>query len=139
MKVNGECLCGHVRYVAEVDPSKVVVCHCTDCQTNSASAYGVVGLVTEGTFRLTGGETKSFVKVAESGNRRKLEFCGECGTRIVASPVDGEPGPISLRIGTASQRDQLAPIAQIWSRSAQPWVQDLSALPRLEKGPPALK
>ena len=42
MKVDGNCLCGHVTYEAEIDPEKVIICHCTDCQTNSGTAYGVV-------------------------------------------------------------------------------------------------
>ena len=32
MKVDGVCHCGTIRYEAEVDPAKVVICHCTDCR-----------------------------------------------------------------------------------------------------------
>ena len=31
MKVDGACHCGSIRYEAEVDPAKVIICHCTDC------------------------------------------------------------------------------------------------------------
>ncbi len=137
MKVDGKCLCGAVSYEAEVDTSKIVICHCTDCQTNSGTAYGVVAVVVDGTFKLLTGELRTFVKVADSGNRRRLEFCPTCGTRIVAKPAEGEEGFVSLRIGTATQRDQLAPIAQLWSRSARSWVQDLSELPSFETVPGA--
>ena len=42
MKVDGGCLCGNIKYVAEVDQETATVCHCTDCQVNSGSAFGYV-------------------------------------------------------------------------------------------------
>jgi hypothetical protein len=33
MKIDGGCHCGYITYVAEIDPDKVGICHCTDCQT----------------------------------------------------------------------------------------------------------
>ena len=42
MKIDGSCHCGRIRYEAEVDPAKVVICHCTDCQTLSGSAFRTV-------------------------------------------------------------------------------------------------
>ena len=49
MKVDGGCFCQSVRYEAVVDPESVAICHCTDCQTHSGTAYGVVvGILEEG-------------------------------------------------------------------------------------------
>lgn len=39
MKIDGACHCGDIRFEAEVDPGKVLICHCSDCQTLSGSAY----------------------------------------------------------------------------------------------------
>ena len=44
MKVEGGCFCQSVRYEAVVDPETVAICHCTDCQTHSGAAYGVVAV-----------------------------------------------------------------------------------------------
>ena len=41
MKIDGECLCGDVAYEAEIDPENVGLCHCTDCQTLSGSAFRI--------------------------------------------------------------------------------------------------
>ena len=41
MKVDGQCHCGQIRYEAEIDADKVNVCHCTDCQTLTGTAYRV--------------------------------------------------------------------------------------------------
>lgn len=138
MKVDGGCFCGAVTYEAEVDPTKVVICHCTDCQTNSGTAYGVVVVVVDDSFSLQTGSLKSFEKVADSGQRRELAFCPECGTRIYARPADGTPGVFGLRAGTVTQREALKPIAQLWRKSALPWTQDISSLPSFD-GQPTVK
>src|SRR6476659_7440405 len=80
MKVEGGCDCGNIRYEAEVDPAKVVICHCTDCQTLSGSAFRTVVPTNEGALKLLSGAPKVYVKAAENGNRRKQTFCPECGT-----------------------------------------------------------
>ena len=71
MKVDGGCHCGNIRYEAEINPGKVVICHCTDCQTLSGSAFRTVVPTIEGTFRLLSGAPKVYVKIGESGNKSK--------------------------------------------------------------------
>jgi hypothetical protein len=134
MKVDGACLCGHVQYEAEIDPSKVALCHCTDCQINSGCAMGWVVAVVGAGFQLKSGALKTYVKIAESGRRRALGFCPECGTRIVAQPPDGEQGLVSLRAGSIRQRAQLRPRVHLWAQSAQPWIDELGVLPKIAKG-----
>ena len=41
MKIDGSCHCGAIRYEAEVDPGGVSICHCTDCQKLTGSAFRV--------------------------------------------------------------------------------------------------
>ena len=81
MKIDGGCLCGDVTYEAEIDPDKVGLCHCTDCQTLSGSAFRIGVSVEEELFEMTSGEPKIFIKIAESGAKRSQAFCPECGTR----------------------------------------------------------
>ncbi len=42
MNVTGGCFCGHITCEATVDTHQVCICHCTDCQRHSGTAYGVV-------------------------------------------------------------------------------------------------
>jgi hypothetical protein len=132
MKIDGGCFCGHVTYEAEVDPARVAICHCTDCQSHSATAYGVVVPIVDDKFTVLTGALKTYVKTAESGTRRALTFCPECGTRIHAHTEDGSPGLVGLRVGTVNQRAELKPVVQIWCRSAMPWVGDLHEIPKVE-------
>ena len=82
MKIDGGCHCGNITYEADIDPDKVVICHCTDCQTLSGSAFRTVALSREGTFKLRSGEPKIYLKTAQSGAKRQQSFCPECGTPI---------------------------------------------------------
>ncbi|MEM8973072.1 MAG: GFA family protein [Pseudomonadota bacterium] len=135
MKVDGRCLCGSVTFEAHVDPATAAICHCTDCQQNSGTAYGVVVRVVDNQFTCLSGTIKSFVKTADSGNKRALGFCPECGTRIFGRPVEDPKAHFSLRVGNLNQREQLVPQRQIWCRSAQPWTQDLSGIPKFATRP----
>lgn len=87
MKINGACYCGVISFTAEIDPSQVVVCHCTDCQVLSGSPFRAVVATALGRFSLRG-TPKSYVKVAESGNRRAQMFCPECGTPLYGTAPD---------------------------------------------------
>ena len=50
------------------------------------------------------------------------------------SAATGEgPKDLYIRVGTARQRDQLVPKAQIWARSEQHWLGDLASLRKIEK------
>jgi len=42
MKIEGGCLCGKVRYSADTEPAFVGVCHCTNCQKATGTAFNVV-------------------------------------------------------------------------------------------------
>ena len=42
MKIEGGCLCGKVRYSADAEPIFVGVCHCTNCQKGTGTAFNVV-------------------------------------------------------------------------------------------------
>ncbi|HYC46884.1 MAG TPA: GFA family protein [Burkholderiales bacterium] len=134
MRIDGGCHCGHIRYEAEVDPEKVSICHCTDCQTLTGTAYRVTVPAAKETFRLTGGKPKIYVKTAESGNKRWHGFCPECGTPIYSTAPTEDPASYGLRVGTARQRAELPPKVQSWCRSAAPWSMNIESLPKNQKG-----
>ena len=133
MKIDGRCHCGAITYEAEIDPAKVLVCHCTDCQSLSGSAFRVAVPAEGDSFKLRSGQPKVYVKTtAESGTHRDQAFCPDCGSPIYASASGGTP-PLFIRVGTVRQRDQLIPRKQVWCRSAQRWLSDLDNVARHEK------
>ena len=137
MRIDGSCHCGRIRFEAEVDPGKVLICHCTDCQTLSGSAFRVVVASEPGSFRLLAGTPRIYAKTAASGNVRDLAFCGDCGTPIYSGPPDAPAASrvLGLRVGAIRQRDLLVPRDQYWFRSSRPWLADLQALSHWDTQP----
>ena len=109
------------------------VCHCTDCQTLSGTAFRVNIPAPAEHFVLLSGTPKTYIKTAESGNKRLHAFCGNCGTPIYACAVEN-PQSYGLRIGAITQRAAFSPKRQGWRRSALHWVDTLAAVPATEKG-----
>jgi hypothetical protein len=132
MKIEGGCHCGNIAYRAEVDPNTVSICHCTDCQTLTGSAYRANIPAPADSFVLLRGEPKIYIKTAESGAKRAHAFCGNCGTPIYAAAIH-DPPIYSLRVGTIKQRAELRPRRQIWCRSALAWPMDLSGIEKLDR------
>jgi hypothetical protein len=136
MRIDGGCHCGKLRYEAEIDPQKVGVCHCTDCQALTGSAFSMFVPVPSAAFRMVSGQPKVYVKTAESGAKRAQAFCADCGTRIYACAAVDDPQAFNVRVGTVRQRAELSPKVQLWCRSALPWTQDLAAVDKVATQPP---
>jgi|SRR5450631_1082151 hypothetical protein len=124
MKVEGRCHCGQITYEAIVDPEKVTICHCTDCQTLTGSAYRASVQVPKEAFFLRTGQPKVYVKTADSGTKRVQAFCPDCGAPVYSSAIS-DPPTYSLRVGCLQQRAELRPSKQIWCDSALDWAMDL--------------
>ena len=132
MKVTGRCHCGQVRYEAEIDPAKVNLCNCTDCQMLTGSVFRVAVPAPAATYRLLSGQPRVYVKTADSGTKRRHSFCPNCGTPVSATADTGKPETYSLRVGCLDQRAQLPPRRRIWCKSALGWAQDVSGVPGVE-------
>jgi hypothetical protein len=134
MKIDGACSCGNIRIEGEADPNTVSVCHCTDCQTASGSAFRVSMPVKGDVFKVSGKPTIYIKTTAESGNPRAQAFCPTCGAALYSTtPGEGQQAMYIVRVGILRQRDQLTPKRQIWWRSARDWVSGLDGIRKLEK------
>jgi hypothetical protein len=127
MKVTGSCHCNAIAFEAEIDPARIRICHCTDCQKLSGTAFRVTAPCEERDFHLLHGEPKIYIKTGDSGRRRQQAFCSACGAPLYAT--SDEPAgnrALGLRVGVLDQRKELVPHRQFFFRSALPW---LPALP----------
>ncbi len=132
MKIEGRCHCGQITYEAVVDADKVAICHCSDCQMLTGSAYRANIQAPAETFVLRSGQPKIYIKTAESGTRRAHAFCPNCGTPVY-SCANADPPTYSLRVGCIKQRAELRPMRQIWCSSALPWSMDLRGVEQLSR------
>jgi hypothetical protein len=132
MKIDGQCHCGNITYQAEIDPEEVYICHCTDCQSISGTAFRWAVSVAEENFQLLTGSPKTYIKRAESGAESHQLFCPDCASPLYSTAIGEGPKSFNLRLGTARQRAELQPKLQLWHRSAQAWVTDIQRVKEIE-------
>lgn len=122
MSRTGRCLCGEVTYSLEGDPIATAVCHCSNCQRVSGSAFSLNIIALEAQLSVDG-TLVAYEETDESGDtvfvRRR--FCGSCGSPIVSEMV--QTGLIAVKAGTLDERAELQPTVEVWCVDRQPWVE----------------
>lgn len=128
MHVHGSCHCGAVAFEATADPARVTICHCTDCQTLTGTAYRVTVAAAADGFRLVRGTPKVYFKFGDSGTKRAHFFCGDCGSHLYAHVAVDKPKSYGIRVGSLRERGALIPSKRIWCQSALGWSQHLGGM-----------
>lgn len=131
MKIDGGRHCGAIRYEAEIDRERVVICHCTDCQAMSGAPYRVNAPAPLSSFVLTGKPTL-YEKIGSSGAAIVTAFCPTCGAALYSCKAEN-PQYLNIRLGGMKQRAALTPKAQGFCDSAMPWAWDIHAIDQLAR------
>jgi hypothetical protein len=120
-RVAGGCQCGGVRYEISGEPVSLYVCHCRECQKQSASAFGISVIVKRSGFRLTRGEAKVWSRATDSGGTLACAFCPACGSRLWHEAV-GASETISVKGGSMDDPPDLRSAVHIWTARKLPGV-----------------
>lgn len=115
-----ECRCGALRAVCEGEPVRVSVCHCLACQRRTGSAFAAQARWPAEQVTLTG-ETKTFVRIADSGAPVTYRFCPECGSTIAYEVVD-LPGLIAVPMGAFADPQFPAPWLSFYESRKHAWT-----------------
>ena len=119
--LDGHCLCGSVTYHCEGEPMATLLCHCTDCQRQTGTAFSIVVGVERDTLHIDG-PIGSYTTIGEDTQEAvHRQFCSACGSPIVSLP-DATPDLAFIKAGTLDDRSWLEPEMEIWARSAHPYV-----------------
>lgn len=125
--VTGGCLCGNVRYEAEVFLHNGYLCHCTICQKSTGQPAEITVLIKAGTLKYVNGEPKYFVSSA-SGKRG---FCAECGSRLVWQATDpAEDWMTNLSVGSLDKPVEARMACHIYADTQLPWYKVSEDLPK---------
>ena len=130
----GGCQCGNLRYEVRDEPLAVTVCHCTHCQSQSGSAFGMSFVVPREAFRVIAGEPRTWTTQADSGADKECVFCPECGVRIY-NTLSSMPKTLNIKPGTLDDRSGLQPALHVWLSSRQPWVPLAEGIPGFDHNP----
>jgi hypothetical protein len=124
LPLTGGCQCGALRYEVSGSPRLTYVCHCTDCQHVSGSAFSVAFFVSDGAFQLTNGQPRLVNRTAENGRTATRWLCPACGSWVSSAAWSTPSGDV-LRVvqgGSLDDNSWLRPTTHFWTRSKQPWV-----------------
>ena len=105
-----------MRYQLRGEPDKVGLCHCTDCRSETGSAFLYYGDWTRDRFKVSG----------SYGTYEGRSFCTTCGSALFHLGDDG----VEIALGSLDD----APVAWVptregWIRRREPWL-----MPVLEAG-----
>jgi hypothetical protein len=120
MALTGGCQCGAVRYEVLAEPLETYVCHCRECQRQSASAFGISVIVPANAFVLKQGSVATWSRPTDSGNVLECMFCVACGTRIRHASPGG--ATVSVKGGSFDQPVDLTRAFHIWTSRKLPGV-----------------
>ena len=119
--LSGGCQCGAVRYQLQTPRPPCYICHCRECQKQSASAFAISVPVRAEDLDVTG-PLEAYERATDSGSRSTCRFCATCGTRIYHQSARS-PDLATLKGGTLDDPSILEPTAHLWVSRRQPWLQ----------------
>ena len=126
-KVTGGCLCGRVRYEAEVFLKNGYICHCTICQKSTGQPAEITVPIKASTLKYLEAEPKYYVS-SELGKRG---FCEECGSRIVWQASHPEDDWLTnIQVGSLDNPSEARPSSHIFVNTQLSWYQLSEDLPR---------
>lgn len=120
LPLQGQCRCGQLRYQVREAPKFTMVCHCTDCQQLTSSAFSMGMVVAETGFELQG-EPRCWEKVGESGGWSRQYSCPSCAG-WTHTMTQSSAGMVIVRPATLHDHSWFRPVAQLYTRSALSWA-----------------
>jgi len=127
-KVSGQCLCGRIRFTAELPSTFCVHCHCSMCRRNHGAAYVTWFSVPRGKVAIDSGagDLVRFMS-SEHGSRT---FCRYCGTSLFCEN-DAHPDRTDIPLGVVDGPIDRPPQAHVFFDSGADWTEVSDDLPRL--------
>ena len=119
---SGGCACGAIHYECSAPPFVTYNCHCTACQKLTASAFAFLLQVPAEALTISRGQPKAYLRVADSGNHLIRYYCSACGVSLFSE----NQSRVKLRVihgGSLDDPSAFSIKANIWTKSALPWVQ----------------
>ena len=121
------CSCGNVTVTCAGEPAKVSLCHCTECQRRTGSAFGIAAFFAREAVAASG-RTNTFRRPADSGFDVVFHFCPQCGGTVWWEP-GRMPDLVAVAAGAFADPDFPAPSQVVYGRHRHRWVR----LPDIEE------
>ena len=127
--LEGQCLCGGVRYQITGQLGPIIHCHCSQCRKASGASFTTNAGVAAHDFRFMTG--KELIGEFESSPGQFRCFCTRCGSPLIKRNI-AKPEEVRLRLGTLDSDPGAKPTAHIFVSSKAAWVDLADGLPQRE-------
>jgi hypothetical protein len=116
------CACGQASITVNAQPTMHGVCHCTNCQRRTGSAFGISAYFDKTAVVATTGETKvyAFHHAAQNHDQTR-HFCVACGTTLFWFQA-AAPESIGIAGGCFADEHLPEPTFSVTDRKRLPWV-----------------
>ncbi|MCE7523734.1 GFA family protein [Alloalcanivorax xenomutans] len=133
--MQGECLCGSVKFEIDGEIRNLYQCHCSLCRKATGAAANAATLVPSSSFRWISGQ--SGIRSYQKPSGFRCDFCSVCGSPVPNSLRGTEMiwVPAGLLTGLAASRVAV----HLHTASAAPWAQESTECVWLEGGPGSLE
>ncbi|MBF2755942.1 MAG: GFA family protein [Gammaproteobacteria bacterium AqS3] len=133
-KIQGGCLCGHIRYQSTAEPAFVANCHCPDCKRSTGAAFAtIIGVPEDDTFTITG-ELGYHISTGDSGGNVSRGFCRECGSPLL-SRVDVSPGVVYIKAGSLDDANWVEPQMELFTETRIACAKVPEGIPTFARNP----
>ncbi|MCW8093087.1 GFA family protein [Alteromonas sp. ASW11-130] len=133
--MQGECLCGSVKFEIDGEVRNLYQCHCSLCRKATGAAANAATFVQEPNFRWVSGENDISSYSKPSGFRS--DFCSVCGSPVPNS-LRGS-GMVWIPAGLLAELVTSRVAVHLHTDSAAPWEQESRKCVRLSGGPDSLE
>jgi len=114
------CSCGELSATVTEDPVRISICHCLACQRRTGSVFGA-----QARFRATAvevhGQSRTYIRVGDEGNRATFHFCPECGSTVHWG-LEGLDELVYAPIGAFADPTFPAPSVSVYEIRKHAWV-----------------
>ena len=114
------CSCGQLSVTVSGEPVRVSVCHCLACQRRTGSVFGAQARFPKEHASIEGQST-SYVRIANSGNRITFHFCPSCGATVHYA-IEGHEELVAVPIGAFAEPDFSPPAFSVYEQRMHGWV-----------------
>lgn len=117
----GRCQCGEIRYKSVEKPLSLYICHCEECQKQSASAFGISLDVPRIGLEIMQGAPKCWSHATDGGRMLKCAFCPNCGSRLWH---EYEPAAetVSIKGGSLDEPLNVSDAIHVWTTRKLPGI-----------------
>lgn len=105
--IQGNCLCGEIRFEAIEIPGMVFNCHCSRCRQAHGAAFATQVICDKGSLRFLAGQERLSQYVV--GNIVRA-FCGNCGSRLMNYTVG--PEYLSIAVSAIKDSEKFTPVGE---------------------------